>query len=246
MQERGLDPGPFPPMAFIQRRLRQRLLALGLAWFGPRHDRLLADRKRALFASLTGTVVEIGPGTGPNLRHYPRGIRWIGIEPNPFMRIHLEAEARRTGSRVRLLSGRAEALPLASASVDGVVATLVLCSVEDVQAALSEIRRVLKPGAPFVFIEHVGAPRGTWLRWLQRALRPLTRCAGDGCHPDRETWTPLEASGLTLRALEHFRLRIPVVSPHISGIALVDSPPLAPPGLAPAPLAANRHDSIRE
>ena len=208
--------------ATLGRRFRQRLLALGLAWFGCYHDRLLAERKRVLFASLAGTVVEIGPGTGPNLRYYPNGIRWIGAEPNPFMHRHIKAEAASLGLPISLVSGRAEALPFSSASVDGIVITLVLCSVDNVPSALAEIRRVLKPGAPLVFVEHVAAPVGTRLRRWQRWLRPITRCIGDGCEPDRETWSRLAVGGLRIRTLEHFRLEIPLVSPHIAGIAVRD------------------------
>jgi ubiquinone/menaquinone biosynthesis C-methylase UbiE len=76
--------------------------------------------------------------------------------------------------------------------VDAVLAATVLCSVRDQDAALAEIRRVLRPGGRFVFFEHVAAPRGTWTRLLQRATAPFSRVFDHGCDPSRETWRSLE------------------------------------------------------
>ncbi len=182
-------------------------------------ERLYGDRKRALFADLAGTVLEIGPGTGANLPAFPRGIHWIGIEPNPFMQRHLRERASRLGLGVELHAGTAERLPVPDASVDAVVSTLVLCSVADPEAALGEIRRVLKPGGRFIFIEHVAAPRGSRLRRVQQAIRPVWRFAVDGCHPDRETWAAIEGAGFASVHLAHFHAPIAVVGPHIAGVA---------------------------
>ena len=145
------------------------------AWFleraGRRHDSYLADHKRRLFADLAGTVLEIGPGTGANLPFYPKGIRWIGIEPNPHMHDYLRKRAAALGIEVDLRRGIAEQTDLAPESVDTVISTLVLCSVDDLPAVLAEIHRVLKPGGRFLFLEHVAAPRGTWLRRFQQCVQ---------------------------------------------------------------------------
>src|SRR5439155_26769491 len=130
-------------------------------------------RKRALLGTLHGTVLEIGPGTGANLPYYPPDIQWVGVEPNPYMHPYLQKEAGRRGLRADLRTGVAERLPLPDESVDAVVSTLALCSVADLPQVLREVRRVLRPGGRFIFIEHVASPPGTRLRRLQNLVRPV-------------------------------------------------------------------------
>src|SRR5882672_10883505 len=167
----------------------------------------MAPRKEVLFADLSGTVVEIGPGTGANLAHLPRGVRWIGIEPNPHMQARLRQRAAATGIAAEFRIASAQSLGFEDASVDVVLSTLVLCSVPDPAAVLAEVRRILRPGGRFVFIEHVAAPRGTPLWSLQRVLRPLWSCIADGCRPDRELGAAIRAAGFEALELEEFRVR---------------------------------------
>ncbi|MEP7287195.1 MAG: class I SAM-dependent methyltransferase [Chloroflexota bacterium] len=178
------------------------------------------DHKRSLLGQLHGTVLEIGPGTGPNLPYYSPDIQWIGIEPNPAMFPYIEREAQRLGLTVQLREGQAERLDAADASVDAVVATLVLCSVRNPQKVLQEILRVLKPGGRFVFIEHVAAPPDTKLRRRQNFIRPFWRVFADGCEPTRETWTTIEQAGFDYVKLEHFYIDNSFVGPHIAGVAV--------------------------
>jgi ubiquinone/menaquinone biosynthesis C-methylase UbiE len=201
-------------------RGRQRLFAWALAHLSGIYEKKLADAKRTLFSDISGTIIEIGPGTGVNLSYFSRNIRWIGIEPNPFMDKYLWQRAKALGLQVEIRRGIAEDLPAADSSADAVVSTLVLCSVGDVAKALSEILRVLKPGGRLVFVEHVAAPRGTWLRRFQTWVKPAWKRLGDGCHPDRETWVALERSGFAQLEYSHFRVSIPLVSPQIAGIAI--------------------------
>ncbi len=191
-----------------------------MARFGHKADQYLAPYKSRLFAGITGTVLEIGPGAGANLQHFPRGIRWIGVEPNPYMNRYLVHEAERLGMRIELLSGTAEELPLQSASVDYAVSTLVLCSVFDQRRALGEILRVLKPGGRLLFIEHVAAPRGTLLWRVQKVIKPLWRRMGDGCNPDRDTRTAIANSGFAVIEVDEFNAPLPIVRPHIAGYAI--------------------------
>lgn len=177
----------------------------------------MAARKRDLFRSLSGTVLEIGPGAGPNLTHYPREIRWIGVEPNPFMHPYLRKAIEHARISAEIRPGTADKMDFPDSSVDAVVGTLVLCSVPDVSRVLAEILRVLRPGGRFFFIEHVAAPQGTGVRTVQRLLRPIWTRIADGCHPDRETWQELEAAGFEELKYEQFRLSVPVASPHIAG-----------------------------
>ena len=209
-------PGAPPPRSIA---LRKRLMALALSRFHGRYERLVALRKRALFDGLAGTVLEIGPGTGANFAYYPPDIRWIGIEPNPFMYPYLRAAAARAGLSIDIRDGRAERLDSDDESVDAVVSTLVLCSVPDLSGTLREIQRVLRPGGRFLFIEHVADLPGTWLRRIQRLLRPLVRSLADGCHIDRDTSLAIERHGFAGVAYQRFRLPIPLVAPHIIGVA---------------------------
>jgi len=136
------------------------------------------------------------------------------------MDLHLYESARKVGLNVEIHRGTAENLPLADASIDAVVSTLVLCSVRDLERVLREIVRVLKPGGEFVFIEHVAAPDGTRLRRIQRIIRFLWKVIGDGCCPDRETARAIQVAGFAQVELDEFRLPLGPVSPHIAGRAV--------------------------
>jgi len=195
------------------------LFAWMLAHGMGRYEQAMGERKRALLAPLRGRVVEIGPGAGVNLHSFAPEVEWIGIEPNPWLHPYLQQEAARLGRTIDLRAGTAEALDLPDASVDAVVSTLVLCSVTDPARVLREALRVLKPGGCFVFLEHVAAPRGSGLRRLQRLLRPGWRVIADGCRPDRETGTAIEQAGFRRVAIERFRGPVPVIRPHIAGVA---------------------------
>jgi SAM-dependent methyltransferase len=207
--------GPGPGTG-LRKRLFAAILRRGVEW----HEPLVADRKRALLGDLRGEVLEIGPGTGVNLAYLPAGVRWTGVEPNAYLRDETAAAAARRGIEARVLPGVAESLPLPDRSVDAVVATLVLCSVRDQDAALAEVRRVLRPGGRFVFVEHIGAPSGSLLRRTQRLVRPLWRIVGDGCHPDRDTVAAVERAGFTRVEVERFRVSAGLVSTHAAGSAV--------------------------
>lgn len=144
----------------------------------------LADWRRALLEELSGDVLEIGAGTGLNLAHYGPDVRLTLCEPDPGMRRQLQRRADGVGT---VLDAPAEALPFADGSFDHVVATLVLCTVRDPDAAVAEVARVLRPGGQFVFLEHVAAAEGSArYRWQRLADPVWCRCAG-GCHLTRRT-----------------------------------------------------------
>ncbi len=168
--------------------------------FNERYNRLVGPRKRKLFGDLSGPVLEIGAGTGSNLKYLPKDAVWYGIEAEFSL-------------------GRAEDLPARDSSMDAVVATLVLCSVKDPRQALREILRVLKPGGRFVFIEHVAAAEGTSTRRRQNWISPMWRLLADGCHPNRETWRFIDQAGFAGVDYERFRVNLPVAGPHIAGLA---------------------------
>ena len=185
-------------------------------------DRYLATRKRALLGALHGHVLEIGPGEGASLRHLPPGVRWTGVEPDPVSRASALREARRVGIEATVLDGRAETLPVGDRSVDAVISTLVLCSVDDLGAALREVRRVLRPGGRFVFIEHVGASHGTRLRGLQERLAPWWLGVTGECRMARDTEAAIREAGFGRVEVERFSMGPGVnpVSPGLAGVAV--------------------------
>lgn len=199
------------------KRLHARLLAKGSASY----ERAIAARKRALFGALSGTIVEIGAGPGANLEYFDRGVHYVAVEPNPFSRGYLRERTHALGIDAELHGGAAERLPLADASVDAVVCSLVLCTVNDVAATLAEVKRVLMPGGVFAFIEHVAAPSGSGTRALQRAFRAPWELIGDGCRVDRDTGGAISSAGFSSVEIARWDAPLPaILRPHISGIAV--------------------------
>ena len=200
---------------------RQRAFAWALAHLNAKYERFVATYKRQLFEGLSGTVLEIGPGAGANLRYFPIDrIRWIGIEPNPFMYRYLEKEAARLGMQIELRSGTADDMPVPDSSADAVVSTLVLCCVADQQRSIQEVLRVLTPGGKLVFLEHVAAPAGSLLRCIQDLVTPFWKRLADGCHLNRETWVELERAGFEKITYEWITAPAFIVGPQIVGVAV--------------------------
>jgi ubiquinone/menaquinone biosynthesis C-methylase UbiE len=165
-------------------------------------DEETARRRRQTLAGLAGEVLEIGFGTGHNLPFYPDAVtRIVGVEPNPGMHRLAARQVAAASQVVELVEDRAEALPFADASFDAVVSTFSLCSLADPALALAELRRVLRPGGAFAFLEHGLAPEPKVARWQLR-LTPLQRVVGDGCHLDRKIDDLVAAGGFTVEHLE--------------------------------------------
>jgi ubiquinone/menaquinone biosynthesis C-methylase UbiE len=181
--------------------------------FAALYDRAMADteerlapRRAALLARAHGRVLELGAGTGVNVDLYPDTVAELVLtEPEEPMARRLERRLAATGRPGRVLRAGAEALPLADGSCDTVVATLVLCTVEDPERALAEVRRVLAPGGRLLALEHVRSPDPGLAR-RQDLIRPLHQAIGHGCRCNRDTPALLEASGLRVEQLERFRL----------------------------------------
>lgn len=183
---------------------------------------LVRAHTRQLLGTLRGTVLEIGAGRGRNLPYFNRDVRWIGLEPDRRRQERLARNATAHGRRGTVLGAVAEHIPLADASVSAVVSTVVLCSVADQERVLAEVRRVLRPGGSFVFVEHVAADPNTWSRRFQGALAPCTRRFAAGCDPGRETWRTIEDAGFRDLDLHWFtsRSRIFVYGRFIAGRAI--------------------------
>ena len=184
--------------------------------FAAMYDRMLASTERdgltahraALLAQASGDVLEIGGGTGANLRHYGDAVSSLTItEPEQ-------------AAQARLLRAPAEDLPFADDSFDTAVSTLVLCTVDDQPRALRELRRVLRPGGRLLFIEHVRSEDPKLARWQDRML-PLNRRIAHGCHCNRPTLDSIRAAGLDVTEVEHDTLKHapPFVRPLVVGVA---------------------------
>jgi ubiquinone/menaquinone biosynthesis C-methylase UbiE len=201
------------------------------AWASPRMEKSgFGERRDELLAGLAGRVIEVGAGNGLNFTHYPPQVtRVVAVEPEPRLRAIGEAEAARAAVPVEVVDGTADRLPADDAGFDAAVASLVLCSVPDVPAALAEIRRVLRPGGQLRFFEHVRADTPGLAR-VQRMLDATVWPAlGGGCHSHRDTRAAIEAAGFTIDAVERLRIpdtRIPThTSPHILGVATAPTGP---------------------
>lgn len=209
----------------VRRGLRKRLFAWSLAHADGTHQRLYGARTRRLLAGIEGrgesppVVVEIGAGAGPNAPHLPAGTRWIAIEPNVHFHGRLREKAEAHGLVAEIHAGLAETLPVADGVADAVVSTLVLCSVDDARQSLAEVRRVLRPGGRFVFVEHVAAPEGSIRRRLQRLFRAPWGVVADGCRPDQDTGRLIREAGFAHVEAERFRLPAGIVAPHVAGVA---------------------------
>ena len=186
----------------------------------------LAEKRSRLLARASGATLELGAGTGHNLDHYPQGLeRLVLTEPDPHMakRLREHVERARPGgtANVEVVEAGAEALPFGDGEFDTVTATLVLCTVPDPRAALSEVARVLKPGGQLLFMEHVRADSPRRARWQDR-LNPVQNALFGGCNLNRATADTIEFSPLRLEELRRDRMpRIggPLVEPMIVGTA---------------------------
>lgn len=195
-------------------------------WLGERTG--VRGLRRHVVRGSRGLTVEIGAGTGLNLAHYPDSVGELVLaEPDPGMRARLDRRLARVerrhgagGRRARLVDAPAERLPFADGSVDTVVSTFVLCTVESPELALREMARVLRPGGRLVFIEHVRSTSERLARWQDRLAEPWRRF-GRGCRCNRSTAELIAASGFVLDEARPatWRAMPPIVRPLVAGSA---------------------------
>ena len=156
--------------------------------------------RESLLSDAAGRVLEIGGGTGSNLRYYGELESLVVSEPEPAMLRRLQDKVRQQAPRAEVVQAPAEVLPFEDASFDTVVSTLVLCGV-DQQRALGEVRRVLRPGGRLLFLEHVRSEDPALARFQDRMNR-LNRFLV-GCECNRQTLAAIEAAGFTISRVEH-------------------------------------------
>ncbi|CAL8335804.1 unnamed protein product [Lota lota] len=190
------------------------------------------DKKRDLFSTLTEfkkpseplTILELGCGSGTNFKFYPPGCKVICTDPNHHFKKYLEKSISENShlsfERFVVASGEDMGL-IEDESVDAVVATLVLCSVQNTPRTIQEAHRMLKPGGAFYFMEHVVAEPSSWTYFFQHVLQPMWYYFGDGCDLTRATWNDLEAAGFSELKLRHIEAPLSfLLKPHIVGYAI--------------------------
>ncbi len=186
-------------------------------------EKELGPRRDELLAGLSGRVLELGAGNGINFSHYPTTVEEvIAIEPEPYLRARAELAAHAAPVPVSVRAGAADALELEDASVDAAVTSLVLCSVSDPARALSELRRVVRPGGELRFLEHVrsSAPGKARVQTAADGSTIWPRLVG-GCHCSRDTVSALGAAGFRVGAVRELDLGPSwmITNPHVIGSA---------------------------
>ncbi len=185
-------------MGFYENRILPHLIA------GAMRHRELAPYRQRVVGAARGRVLEIGVGAGANLPFYGPGVSEIfGLDPSE----RLLRMALKTGA-FHPLEASAEAIPLDTGSVDAVVTTWTLCSIPDAHGALTEMRRVLKPGGRLLFVEH-GLSPDTRVRWFQNSLTPAWRRIGGGCHLNRPIDALIREAGWNMEKIDTGYLRGP-------------------------------------
>lgn len=137
-------------------------------------------------APVHGTVLEVGFADGYNIAHYPSAVtRVLAVEPSDLAWQHSQPQRDASSAEFLRVGTDAASIDLADNSVDSALSTFTLCTIADIDAALAEIRRVLRPGGVFSFAEHGLAP-GTRMQTAQRVLDPVEQLVGGGCHLVRD------------------------------------------------------------
>jgi ubiquinone/menaquinone biosynthesis C-methylase UbiE len=155
-------------------------------------------------AGLHGDVVEVGFGTGLNAPYYPPEVVTVwAVEPSTVCMRLAEQRIAHSSARVQLAGLNGQHLDLPSGDFDAVLSTWTLCTIPDAAVALSELRRVLKEGGSFHFIEHGHAPDPKVARWQER-LEPLNKRVAGGCHLTRDIPQMISDAGFAIEHLQTY------------------------------------------
>ncbi|WP_372780795.1 class I SAM-dependent methyltransferase [Litorivivens sp.] len=166
-------------------------------------DKVIMDERSSLLGAAEGRVLEVGMGSGLNLRYYnPDKVDFVwGLEPSEGMRKKARKNLARSPVQVEWLGLPGEEIPLDNHSADTVVLTFTLCTIPDWEAALKQMHRVLKPGGRLLFCEHGAAPDESVARWQDR-INPVWKKVAGGCHLNRRIPELLAQGGFTIGDLQ--------------------------------------------
>ena len=183
-------------MGFYRERIVPYLIYLSM-----RQEALAAYRERVV-PGAAGRILEIGIGSGINLRYYgDRAEHVIGLDPSAKLLAMSVETDRRSGLSVELVKGSAEMIPIEDKTIDTVLTTWTLCSISDVNRALSEMRRVLKPNGRLLFVEHGLSPEDKVRRWQNR-LNPVWKRVTGGCNLNRAIAQLIEVAGFRIERID--------------------------------------------
>ncbi|HHV20361.1 MAG TPA: class I SAM-dependent methyltransferase [Propionibacterium sp.] len=164
-------------------------------------DRIVGGWRSAAVGAAEGRVLEFGFGSGANLRFYGESVKEVlAVDPSDLAWRAAQPGIARFGRPVTRIGDDAALIDLPDESVDTVVATWTLCSIADVEDALAEARRVLRPGGSFRLVEHSLSPRPSVQRF-QRRVQPVWGRVSGGCHIDRDMSGLLASAGFDTGAL---------------------------------------------
>jgi ubiquinone/menaquinone biosynthesis C-methylase UbiE len=164
-------------------------------------------RKSILSKITEEEILEIGFGTGINLKFYPRNVKKIiGVDANKGMLKQAQKKISDGRFDIELINQNSETLPFPDNSISAVASTYTLCSIKEINTALKEIHRVLKPGGKYYFLEHGLADNPKTQKWQHR-LNPIQNIWADGCNLNRDMKFHITNAGLKIVELKNYYLK---------------------------------------
>lgn len=203
-------------MGFYEDRVLPRVIDVVLG------NRRMQQVRRPSLAGLSGTVVELGFGSGPNVPLYPAEVeRVLAVEPSLRARQLATKRLATSPVEVEFVGLDGQSIPIEDGIADCVLSTWTLCTIPDVEAAMAEARRVLKPGGRFFFLEHGLSSDAKVARW-QRKLTPVQRKIAGGCHLDRDIEAIVRDAGFEFERFTTFTIGRPKIMNFMyTGVAVV-------------------------
>ena len=188
-------------MGFYENRILPHIINCSM------NTKAMKDERRRCLEDVQGTVLEVGFGTGLNLPYYPRTVtKVVGIDPSATSARLARHRIAASPCPVEIIGLTAEKIPVADASFDSIVSTFTLCTIPDVASALLEMRRALRPGGRFYFVEHGRADDPRVERWQER-LNSIQQAVFGGCNLNRRIRALIEHAGFEMERLENGYLK---------------------------------------